>query len=364
LPAKANNFEVTFGIAAEWHILPFDCGLSASRNFLVDATTRDLVILEDDFFFTGDTNIAAMQQILAERPDIGVVCGDAEAYGTTPMCFGNDGRLTPCRSDMQHTSGNVPYRLCDIADNFLLVRRQVFDDGIRWNPELKTGEHRDFFEKVKASGWKVAFTPASQIGHDTSEDSREYQTYRSRCCKHHRAIRERERGLSGQRLIVVLGERGSGCSCVAGMLHSLGVSMGNDCDSPDLDNPTGRFESRSLADAILTSQRERVAALKRWAAIRGQGVIGAKHSGLIDVVSEVCEAWPEAWLVCVGNVSVEDRPYLHVPYRQCIDAPLTIARLLANYAGITPDQKRLQAAANHPRSDLVDWKRALEPSVA
>jgi len=381
-------------------ILPFDCGLSASRNFIVSQTSGDLLILDDDYEFTHETRIESMQEILREQPDVGIVCGDAGF--TRPQQF-NRGELVPSSNMIHATVNGVEYQICDLADNFMLVRRELFDDGIRWNPELKTGEHRDFFEKVHRHGkWKVAFCPSVRIKHNRGGDSHEYGTYRSRCSKFHREIANWNRRLSGQRIVAVIGPYRGGTSCVGGMLHKLGISLGDDFRPAKSANPMGFFESERLIKIChesfpepklieQTTREWRVEQLKLWAAIRpSPAIIGAKHPNLCLMIPDMIEAWPDVRIVnvlrpmrdvenslldlgwgwpkesvhpaifkmfCRRADGLEGVPHLDLPYRLCVDDPARAVSLLADFAGINPTAEQRQAAIDHVRPELCHYGR-------
>lgn len=210
LPLENTELYLRIGldVGANHHILPFDCGLSASRNYLVDVTGGDLLILDDDFVFTDETDVELMMRILETDDEVGIVCGNADVV--KPHNF--DG------SPISSHALCFPYSICDIADNFMLVRRAVFNDGVRWNPALKLREHRDFFEQVKATNWRVAFTPKSKVVNDRGTDSPEYHEYRRR---------KPDVTPSEPPDVVVLGVGHSGTSIVTKMLKRLGWNLGD-----------------------------------------------------------------------------------------------------------------------------------------
>lgn len=113
-------------------------------------------------------------------------------------------------------------------------------------------------------------------------------------------------------VIAVLGQFRGGTSCVAGVLHHLGVSMGHTLKRPGKANPTGFYEARQLAQLCRRSFREpdmteqntsadRIQALTHWAAGRGGEMIGAKHPTLCLMVSDMVAAWPLVRFVCVDR---------------------------------------------------------------
>lgn len=147
----------------------FDLGLSFCRNLLAEYAVQrqvDLLVLDDDYEFTSETRIESLQEVLAEYPDIGVCCGNA-------------GTIAEPKED-QITSTGLPFQIVGIADNFMVVRREALDAGLRWDDRLKVREHRDFFDRVAASGWRAARVPSCRIRHNRYGDSPEYDRYRYR----------------------------------------------------------------------------------------------------------------------------------------------------------------------------------------
>ena len=53
-------------------MLPFDCGLSASRNWICDHTAGNVLMLDDDFEFTQDTKVELLQDVLDAEPNLAV----------------------------------------------------------------------------------------------------------------------------------------------------------------------------------------------------------------------------------------------------------------------------------------------------
>jgi hypothetical protein len=110
-------------------------------------------------------------------------------------------------------------------------------------------------------------------------------------------------------IIAVLGQFRSGTSVTAGVLHELGVCMGNSL----YEIPEHRyFEARQLVDicrrcfsepdlAPLIERDARVALLRDWAQMRrrtdANRVFGGKHPLLCLLVPELVEAWGDVLFV-------------------------------------------------------------------
>jgi len=177
------------GLKLRYVNLPFDSGVTVCRNEAMDlATTKYVMVLEDDFEFTAETRIERMREILETRPDIGIVAG-ALIYD------GPSRRELVSKLDIHRAGGRyevIPInvrnyeqidgtRFCqaDYVFNFFLMRRDL---GIRWDPELKTGiEHVDFFLRFKEMGTsKTVFTPDVVALHHQGRPSAKYTKYRRR----------------------------------------------------------------------------------------------------------------------------------------------------------------------------------------
>jgi hypothetical protein len=124
---------------------------------------------------------------------------------------------------------------------------------------------------------------------------------------------------SGQTIVAVVGVPRSGTSCIAGMLHNMGICMGKRLMPPQPYNPKGFFEAMYLQHYLmacfeeptlreLAPRSERVEWLTHWAAgRRGEGpVVGAKHPAFCLILPDLAEAWPGVRIVCV------DRPYADI----------------------------------------------------
>lgn len=121
--------------------------------------------------------------------------------------------------------------------------------------------------------------------------------------------------LSGQKVIAVVGTYRSGTSCVAGMLHKLGASMGDRFfQGREVDSPKGCYEALALYQVCmnaygepnfkeLNTYKKRVHQLRKWLSGRWKhgSIVGAKHPKFCLMVPEILEAWPTVKLVVVDR---------------------------------------------------------------
>ena len=120
---------------------------------------------------------------------------------------------------------------------------------------------------------------------------------------------------SDEPLVAVLGPFRGGTSCVAGLLHRLGVHMGNRFSPPRPSNPKGFYEASHLKRLCIRSYKEpwlreqnsyqeRVTALRVWGNARRDEcqpdqIAGGKHPTLCMMVPELVESWGDVRFVVV-----------------------------------------------------------------
>jgi GT2 family glycosyltransferase len=232
--------------------LPFDCGLSRARNALIDhLKTEYLLVLEDDFQFTSETDVEPLRRVLDAAPDIGVVGGAIRGSDGRVTCYALD--IEVCRKTMrvreathrkEVTPCGVPYRLCDMVWNFALFRRAMLREH-RWVDALKIGEHCPYFYEVKLGGrWRVASCSLPKIYHVPGRRPADYLKYRQRAARYFQAylaargIQHYERVLpyhyeDSATLVppvIVLAVGHSGTSVATRMLQKLGWNLGQPVD--------------------------------------------------------------------------------------------------------------------------------------
>jgi (N-acetylneuraminyl)-galactosylglucosylceramide N-acetylgalactosaminyltransferase len=164
--------------------LPYDAGLSAGRNAIIDRSHEPLLLfLDDDFIFTADTRVERFVAFLDVHPWCGIVTGTTVVNGVPERYEGTfaieDGgrrlRLVPL--------DNVPaaggYAEVHYGINFLLARREVFGLA-RWDPALKLSEHLPFFLAAHHAGVRIAYLPEVRINHGKEATRSQYMSYRSR----------------------------------------------------------------------------------------------------------------------------------------------------------------------------------------
>jgi hypothetical protein len=213
-------------------------------------------------------------------------------------------------------------------------------------------------------------------------------------------------------IVVVLGQFRSGSSCVAGVLHALGIDMGPSHRDPCPRNPKGYFEDAALSelcqkafrepamtrDAEAVPDEEIVRRLADWAVRRvpadpPAAMIGAKHPTLCLMVPHIVRAWGDAarlvavdrdpslsarsWRIRTPEASAavarmrdeRDRAlasidHLRVSYDRLLDEPHVEIQRLCRWLGVRPGSDALDRAVEFVDPSLRTVSHASEERIA
>ena len=167
--------------------LPFDSGISKGRNEAIKKIrTPYILLLEDDFVFTKETDIEKFYKIIKSDEKIGVVGG---------MCLEGQAKVEqhfefiPELKNgilIQKSDGNnykqikgIKAKETSCVLNFALMRRKMLKLH-KWDNDLKICEHLDFYLRLKGKGWKIIYTPEVKIQHNRGGGELDYKEYRER----------------------------------------------------------------------------------------------------------------------------------------------------------------------------------------
>lgn len=150
-----------------YYVLPFNCGLSKARNYLVEQAHNQgceyCIIASDSMIFNEKTEFIDTLIPLMEAPSsyslIGCHLNGAQIYwvGWLTLIPGKCFEL-----DFIDRSQTSPGRLnlfdCSSCHNFFIATTKSLID-VKWDDNLKLAEHEDFFYRYTQAGYKCAWTP-------------------------------------------------------------------------------------------------------------------------------------------------------------------------------------------------------------
>ncbi|MDI6729839.1 MAG: hypothetical protein QMD44_13080, partial [Thermodesulfovibrionales bacterium] len=181
----------------------FDCGVSYARNYLIQAAfkkgIRYCLLTADSIEFIPETvaNLAKAINFLQNNPGIGILGFDLK--DRTPWEYFmdlKDNHFLLKKNDAIEIDPATGLRIkrCDICRQFFLARIETIVK-VKWDEDLKTGEHEDFFWRYKQAGYKVCWTP-DIIGNYINYKPAGYVKYRNRQYSEFREILFRKHNLN------------------------------------------------------------------------------------------------------------------------------------------------------------------------
>lgn len=154
--------------------LPFDTGLSASRNFLLNQVKTEFVLfLDDDTIFTKDSKLELMLNVLENNKNIDLVAGhltNNPYYGTLEK--EGDILYRNFYSSRRTING---FHIYDFVLNLFMARTSKIK-YVLWDEDLKIVEHMDFFWRSIGVINSTRLRDVQFI--NTSEKNPEYSKFR------------------------------------------------------------------------------------------------------------------------------------------------------------------------------------------
>lgn len=171
--------------------MPFDSGISAGRNLLVQKVRADTFVLcDDDFVFDERTDLEYAERELYRR-DLDILGGAVFNRSSVGNMLRNAIRPSPERAlfdlrfyeeqgtqNLNFVGGaadtntsiwlHVPTQRqldCDVVCNFFIARTDSIKRIGGWHEELKVQEHRPFFLRAKQQGLRVGFDSSWGVQH-------------------------------------------------------------------------------------------------------------------------------------------------------------------------------------------------------
>ena len=147
----------------------FNIGCSEGRNRLIDSIeSKYFLYCDDDYFFEIECNIDNCLAIIEkEQVDIlGGWCNNFDLNNdSTPLCFSGYFFENPDKIICNiHTDSFPEFKYYDYLTNFY-IGNTVRIKQLKWDSQLKTEEHPDFFYRAFKQGYRMAFTNKLFIGH-------------------------------------------------------------------------------------------------------------------------------------------------------------------------------------------------------
>lgn len=165
--------------------LPFDCGLSFARNYLVkkaDALGCDYCVLSADSIMFADSSFLSLPEIVdfldadPRRAIVGFELKGRVSWEHNMEMKDGTFVLTPSTKLIAHKG--IAYVECDICRNFFVAKTSVLR-LVQWDDGLKLCEHEDFFWRVKQAGYQVFYTEAISADYIRDRPT-DYDRYRNR----------------------------------------------------------------------------------------------------------------------------------------------------------------------------------------
>lgn len=165
--------------------MPYDSGLSAGRNKMVElCKTKYFLLLDDDFVFTEETDIEKFYKVIKSDKNIGVVGGcclenDREVHYEHILDIKNETLYQLHDGNEWEEIEGVKTKKTGCILNFGLFRIDMLKEN-KWDDKLKLAEHTDFYIRLdKLKKWNVYYTPEVRIIHNR-ERIGDYKQYRAR----------------------------------------------------------------------------------------------------------------------------------------------------------------------------------------
>jgi hypothetical protein len=182
-------------IPLELYKLPFDSGLSAARNFLVNKANEMkipyILMGADSIQFTQKYDFNPIIKFLEQDNKRGIVGFDLDG-SKAPWEF--DMELTPKGIKLTSSSNytefeGIKYKKVDICRNIFLAKTETMLN--LYDNELKLCEHEDSFLTYKQRGYEVYWTDTISFKRISGNTSEEYQTYRKRLSDYQKILKQK-----------------------------------------------------------------------------------------------------------------------------------------------------------------------------
>jgi glycosyltransferase involved in cell wall biosynthesis len=164
----------------DYHILPFNQGISYGRNYgLEKIKTKYFLLLDDDYVFTPGTDLEKFLTLF-QKHNLDILAGRWIQNGITRhfeyQLLRQDDILHYIPKPKVKLEDHV--YLYDIVHNFWVAETSKVISAGGWDDRLKLEEHTDFFLKLQSMNWRVGYCPDLTIRHQPKRYSN-YMIYRN-----------------------------------------------------------------------------------------------------------------------------------------------------------------------------------------
>lgn len=167
-----------------YYLLPYDCGLSYARNFLVQKASEFHIpyclLTADSILFTEHYNFMNIIDFMKTDPKIakvGLKLNNRVAWEFNLDLIPGDSFMLQVSKDFT-TFNQIPYHKVDICKNFFLATTESILK-VPWDNELKLLEHEDHCWRLKEAGYKT-FTTNEVSANYISDKNAKYNEMRKR----------------------------------------------------------------------------------------------------------------------------------------------------------------------------------------
>jgi GT2 family glycosyltransferase len=141
------------GSTLRWLQQPPDCGLSYARNsMMLVATTPFVQLLDDDFVLDEQSHLDLLLERLLTHPGVAIASPVIPADMAKGWVF--QGLIKSTKDTLELTSGDRGYvdgctRVDYVPNVFMARKNALLAANGGWDPELKLGEHEEFFFRLR-----------------------------------------------------------------------------------------------------------------------------------------------------------------------------------------------------------------------
>ena len=205
-PYKRDILEKFSSLSLRYYTLPYDSGLAAGRNVLLQhVTTPYFLLCDDDFYLERTTDLDNVIHVMKEH-NLDIAGGAFRNYvmvnnirnlgrilltpklawrlfTSTPIVSRYTGNFIlekdSCTLLISNSAQQEKIYPCDLVNNFFVAKTDRVKDMGAWDNSFKLGEHEDFFFRAKQKGLKIAFVEGFATRHYPQMNS-SYRLYRER----------------------------------------------------------------------------------------------------------------------------------------------------------------------------------------